>query len=219
VFLSWCPCEVIGSRPSLLRCWRCAPGTSCSQGARQVPLKRTVFRHTKLSKSFRESFELAGKLLDTAERLIGDLDPKVPIDQPFDRTGPRWPGRSPSAWLRSPASARHRGCKYSFGRGNGPSAERLVHRDGPNARHVRGAFTSTRRATQGRTEAWDYLPTVHAYVVIRRGCRSQGKWGCFAPASCDFASMERRMARVPRQTDQSDSATTRALEVIRQSRL
>ena len=37
-----------------------------------------MFRHAKLSKSFRESFDLAGKLLDTAERLLGDLDPKSP---------------------------------------------------------------------------------------------------------------------------------------------
>jgi hypothetical protein len=50
---------------------------SSSQGARHIPLKRTVFRHAKLSKIFRESFDLAGKLLDTAERLLGDLDPKT----------------------------------------------------------------------------------------------------------------------------------------------
>jgi hypothetical protein len=38
-------------------------GTSHSQGARQVPLKRTVFRHAKLIKLFRESFDLTEKLL------------------------------------------------------------------------------------------------------------------------------------------------------------
>jgi hypothetical protein len=38
-----------------------------------------VFRHVELSKTSRESFDLAGKLLDNAERLLGDLDPKVPI--------------------------------------------------------------------------------------------------------------------------------------------
>src|SRR5665213_2131208 len=77
LFPSLCTCEAIGSWPSFLRCWRCAPSTSSSQGARHIPLKRTVFRHAKLSKIFRESFDLAGKLLPTVRSLVGHLDPKV----------------------------------------------------------------------------------------------------------------------------------------------
>jgi hypothetical protein len=78
---------------SLARCWRFALDTSCSHRARQIPLERTVFRHAKLNKSFRESFVLVGKLLDTAERLLGDLDPKGPISRPIS------PGHRPG-WIR-----------------------------------------------------------------------------------------------------------------------
>jgi hypothetical protein len=89
VFSSLCTCEAIGSWPSLLRCWRCAPGTSSSQGARHIPLKRTVLRHAKLSKIFRESFDLVGNLPDLMRSLIGDLDPKGPIHPPRTLTGTR----------------------------------------------------------------------------------------------------------------------------------
>jgi hypothetical protein len=128
----------MGSWPSLLRCWRCASDTSCSQGARQVPLKRTVFRHTKLSETSRESFELAGKLLDTAERLLGDLDPKVPIGRPIalghvGGTEPYLPRfdrlKAPGIGVADP----------DFGRGNGPPTRAtLADCGGPNTWDVRG---------------------------------------------------------------------------------
>jgi hypothetical protein len=70
-----------------------APGTSCSQGARHIPLTRTVFRHAKLSKIFREGFDLIGKLPVPLQALLGYLDPKVPAtgvkvksSQPVQRT-------------------------------------------------------------------------------------------------------------------------------------
>jgi hypothetical protein len=93
VFSSLCTCEAIGSWPSLLRCWRCAPGTSCSQGARHIPLTRTVFRHAKMSKIFRKSLDLIGKLPVPQHALLGYFDPKMPAvgvklrsSQPIRRT-------------------------------------------------------------------------------------------------------------------------------------
>jgi hypothetical protein len=66
---------------------------SSSQGARHIPLIRTVFRHAKLSKIFRESFDLTGKLPAPLQALLGYLDPKVPAtgvkvqsSQPVRRT-------------------------------------------------------------------------------------------------------------------------------------
>ena len=92
---------------------------SSSQGARQVPLKRTVFRHTKMSKLSRESFELAGKLLETAELLLGDLDPKVVIGV-RSRLGDVLRDGGPGYHGSSSDDASIGVAARVFGRGNGP---------------------------------------------------------------------------------------------------
>jgi hypothetical protein len=207
VFLSLCTCEAIGSWPSLLRCWRCASGTSCSQRARQIPLKRTVFRHAKLSKSFRESFDLAGKLLDTAERLLGDLDPKFPMGLLIARGQARLDG-AVSATLRPSDGARRRRCRSGF-----PAREWFRCRSagalwrGGYLRCRRSRLHRRDRSVRPRMGAWG---SCKVWRIGGHPGRTLGPacWARFAVAIRDFVHGECENGRMLRKVGQGDSAAT-----------